>query len=578
MILPVILDTLPAYLRSSRGASSLLLAPTPDGVLLTDLVARVRGFTADPIRVLPTFTVEPLYSAAIQEVDPRASVLSAQQLEELILSLEPSDLVMLIDPSWSPSAPLELWRLTEANRGDAARHLIALERSGDGAREYVHVDADGAVDRIQRYYDGVTRLRTVGVLATLAPVGALRASELLQFASLTQLRALLAVQGAPTRDLPVNDICFNLGERSGYLAYRQALDRDRRGVTLGANCRIDPSARLVGDVVVHDNSVIDSDAVVIGPALIGRGARIGAGAVVAQSVVLPRCVVGPGDCARHTVVGDSVEALRETSAFFESPDAPLSADSASARWRPFVLRAKRMIDTFLAIVGLIALSPLLLIAALGVRLSSRGRVLFGHDREGLNGRPFRCWKFRTMVADAHLQQRSLYAKSDVDGPQFKIESDPRVTRLGAMMRACNVDELPQLFNVVMGQMSLIGPRPSPFRENQVCLPWRQARLSVRPGITGLWQICRYDRSTGDFHQWIYYDMLYVRHMSLWLDLKIMLATLLTGGGRFSVPLTWMISGRLLREDADLEDVDASQTPSADPLAPEQLASTEKQVA
>jgi hypothetical protein len=111
----------------------------------------------------------------------------------------------------------------------------------------------------------------------------------------------------------------------------------------------------------------------------------------------------------------------------------------------------------------------------------------------------------------------------------------------------NVDELPQLAHVVLGQMSLIGPRPSPFRENQICVPWREARLAVRPGITGLWQLCRRERSAGDFHQWIHYDMLYVRHLSLWLDVKIFLATLLTAAGRWCVPVTRLIPARKLRE-------------------------------
>jgi lipopolysaccharide/colanic/teichoic acid biosynthesis glycosyltransferase len=133
----------------------------------------------------------------------------------------------------------------------------------------------------------------------------------------------------------------------------------------------------------------------------------------------------------------------------------------------------------------------------------------------------------------------------VDGPQFKIDSDPRITRVGQILRKTNIDELPQLFNVLAGKMSLIGPRPSPFRENQICIPWRQARLSVRPGITGLWQICRSNRALGDFHQWIYYDMLYVRHMSPALDLKILAATLITFGGRWGMPVTWLIPARRL---------------------------------
>ena len=112
-----------------------------------------------------------------------------------------------------------------------------------------------------------------------------------------------------------------------------------------------------------------------------------------------------------------------------------------------------------------------------------------------------------MTADAHRQQRQLYRSNQVDGPQFKLKEDPRVTRVGRLLRVTNLDEIPQLINVLRGQMSLVGPRPSPFRENQICVPWRRARLSVRPGITGLWQVCRdEDRTEGDFHEWIYYDL------------------------------------------------------------------------
>jgi lipopolysaccharide/colanic/teichoic acid biosynthesis glycosyltransferase len=178
--------------------------------------------------------------------------------------------------------------------------------------------------------------------------------------------------------------------------------------------------------------------------------------------------------------------------------------------------------------------------AILIKLDSRGPVLFSHRRERHGGSEFPCWKFRTMVADAHAQQRELYRQNEVDGPQFKLRHDPRVTRVGRYLRMTNMDELPQLVNVLVGHMSLVGPRPSPFRENQICVSWRRARLSVRPGITGLWQICRDERCGGDFHQWIYYDLMYVRHFSLWLDAKLLAATLLTLGGRWTVPLSWIV--------------------------------------
>jgi lipopolysaccharide/colanic/teichoic acid biosynthesis glycosyltransferase len=149
-----------------------------------------------------------------------------------------------------------------------------------------------------------------------------------------------------------------------------------------------------------------------------------------------------------------------------------------------------------------------------------------------------------MYTGAHLAQRNLHALDQTDGPHFKVDRDPRVTRVGRLFRATNLDKVPQLLNVLLGQMSLVGPRPSPFRENQICVPWREARLSVRPGVTGFWQVCRHDRSAGDFHQWIEYDLLYVQYLSFWLDLKILAATILTLGGKAThVPAAWLVGGR-----------------------------------
>jgi len=204
------------------------------------------------------------------------------------------------------------------------------------------------------------------------------------------------------------------------------------------------------------------------------------------------------------------------------------------------LALKRAFDIAVSAVILGILSPILAVVAALIRLESKGPIFYGDKREGLNGRVFGCWKFRTMYTGAHLAQIELNRLDHTDGPHFKVDRDPRVTRLGRLLRAINLDEIPQLINVLMGQMSLVGPRPSPFRENQICVPWREGRLSVRPGITGFWQVCRHDRSAGDFHQWIEYDLLYVQHLSFWLDLKILAATLVTLGGKTHVPAPWLI--------------------------------------
>lgn len=187
--------------------------------------------------------------------------------------------------------------------------------------------------------------------------------------------------------------------------------------------------------------------------------------------------------------------------------------------------AKRVLDTTAAALGLLLLSPLMLLIAALVKMTSPGPVLFGHRRQGLGGREFRCWKFRSMRSDADQLQAELRAKNEVDGPQFKMSRDPRITPLGSVLRKTNLDELPQLINVLRGEMSLVGPRPSPDAENQYCPAWRKARLSVRPGISGLWQVFRNrDETASDFQEWIYYDVEYARHRCMGLDFFILLCT------------------------------------------------------
>lgn len=186
---------------------------------------------------------------------------------------------------------------------------------------------------------------------------------------------------------------------------------------------------------------------------------------------------------------------------------------------------KRSLDIAASSLTLLVLSPLILAVSLLIKATSKGPVFYKDRRQGLNGREFNCIKFRTMITGADALQAELRAQNEVDGPQFKIAKDPRITTVGDWLRKTCVDEIPQFFNVLRGDMSLVGPRPSPDRENQLCPGWRRARLSTPPGITGLWQVLRTrNESSSDFQQWIYYDLEYVRHRSLWLDIQLLVYT------------------------------------------------------
>ncbi|MGB7157344.1 MAG: sugar transferase, partial [Tepidisphaeraceae bacterium] len=185
-------------------------------------------------------------------------------------------------------------------------------------------------------------------------------------------------------------------------------------------------------------------------------------------------------------------------------------------------RWKRALDVFAAVAGLIVLAPLLVVIAAAIKLTSKGPAIFNQHRAGLGGRPFRIYKFRTMVVDAERQKQALRAQSEQDGPAFKIKHDPRVTAIGTLLRSTSLDELPQLWNVLLGHMSLVGPRPLPMDESDACNAWHRARLDVTPGITCVWQVRGRSRVT--FTEWMRMDLGYIRQRGPWTDLKILVAT------------------------------------------------------
>ena len=193
-------------------------------------------------------------------------------------------------------------------------------------------------------------------------------------------------------------------------------------------------------------------------------------------------------------------------------------------FRGFDYRLKRWFDFGIAAIALLTTSPLFLIVAIAIKTSSSGPIFFHQERTGLHGRTFRVWKFRTMVNDAPNLQAGLEQQNENrDGIMFKMVCDPRVTPIGRFLRRTSLDELPQLFNVLLGQMSLVGPRPLPLRDTSLFKPWHHVRHQVLPGITGLWQIA--GRSTiKSFDDAVRLDLHYIDNWSLNLDLEILLET------------------------------------------------------
>jgi lipopolysaccharide/colanic/teichoic acid biosynthesis glycosyltransferase len=204
-------------------------------------------------------------------------------------------------------------------------------------------------------------------------------------------------------------------------------------------------------------------------------------------------------------------------------DTTLAPIARPLRGNTLYLGAKRCLDAGMAALGLLLLAPLFPLLALAIRLDSRGAVLFSQTRVGEGGREFRCWKLRSMYVDAEARKHELQADNEMTGGvTFKIKRDPRITRVGRFIRKASIDELPQLWNVLIGDMSLVGPRPAVPAEVDQYTPYERGRLEVKPGITCLWQVS--GRSDLPFDQQVALDIQYARLRSFRVDLEILLRT------------------------------------------------------
>ena len=286
-------------------------------------------------------------------------------------------------------------------------------------------------------------------------------------------------------------------------------------------------SRLIGPVLLGERVTIEAGAVVVGPSILCDGSTVGRDACVDSAIVGANATVEAGETIRNSVVSAGSPAGETRRTIAHAKNAP-EMNVCSGRkgvfrvwpWLSYARCIKRILDVAAALIVLVLFAPVIPVIGLAIKISSSGPVFFRHRRQGRHGRSFDCIKFRTMKQGADKMQEKLRYICDVDGPQFKMADDPRITGVGRFLRETYLDEIPQFFNVLYGHMSVVGPRPSPEAENTLCPSWRDARLSVRPGITGLWQVCRTREPHKDFQEWIHYDTRYVRELSPGLDLWI----------------------------------------------------------
>lgn len=183
---------------------------------------------------------------------------------------------------------------------------------------------------------------------------------------------------------------------------------------------------------------------------------------------------------------------------------------------------KRIIDIFGSLMGITLLSPIILITAIAIKLESKGPLIFAQERIGYFGKPFKMYKFRSMIENAEDLLDKLKDKNEMSGPMFKIKDDPRITKVGKFIRKTSIDELPQLVNVLKGEMSLVGPRPNLPKEVAQYTDFQRQKLLTKPGLTCYWQVM--GRNSIDFEDWMKLDVKYIEERSIWIDIKLIFKT------------------------------------------------------
>ena len=430
----------------------------------------------------------------------RETFQSAQRAADLYLLVEPGQLVLfdlakLIDRL--------IWRKAVVTR------LRIVDEDGERYHERVVLDERSLVRKIQRVYRPRARCAYRVILTANRSIAELWGAATSRRAGWDKIRRSVAWSKLD------NWRCTGLCCTEDDAEDEQSLINELVAIWPDPACVIDGIEQISEDVWAIAGTEFIHDADVIGPVWLGLGDVVEPGA----------CVIGPAWMAdiRSSVATDRVNPgvrdIRDVDLGYLPKDLPELPEPKSGGGA-----LKRIFDIVVSAIVLVLVLPLFVTIAICILVEDGWPVFFGHVRQARGGRLFRCWKFRTMCREAERIGPELAELNLCDGPQVMIKHDPRITGVGALLRRFQIDEFPQFFNVLRGQMSIVGPRPSPDQENQYCPAWRDLRLSVRPGITGLWQIRRKRAPGEDFQEWIRYDMEYVRRANFWFDLKLCFRT------------------------------------------------------
>lgn len=422
------------------------------------------------------------------------------------------------------------------------QELMTAGPGGDGCVVARRYGAGAAAGQQERHAALLARPKSLCVVWGKA-LDALSSGDIDRLVSLTSSAQLRVAGSPPFVDTPDDYLALSgaLVARAGEVIPGARSIGD--GIWAMGGASVDPGCQIRGPVLLGEGCRVEAGTSIAGPVVIGNSVRIGPDCFVGESVLFNGASVPRRARIWRSVVEGGAEVLADrvvsfmwvseegcrryvpTTSRVRFSSVVVPSRRVLRRCRPRAYgAAKRLMDIAGASAGIALTLPLYPLIALAIKLESAGPVFFVHRRQTVGGREFGCLKFRSMVPNALTLRNQL--RNEVDGPQFHVENDQRLTRVGKFLRKTNLDEVPQFWNVLWGHMSLVGPRPSPDDENQLCPAWREARLSVRPGLTGMWQLRRTDRATGDFHQWIQYDTQYVREVSLRTDLKLLWETML----------------------------------------------------